>query len=460
MLGEFIRQHVGGFQDVLDNPAGLTAFGAHELAIAIEEGITLNEFERLLDEGGADLNASSTRGGNMVRTAAINGRPDVLRALVSRGAAVVGDEVVASHASSVLDDMAGLLPTLSSPEQDAFAAVAAQLVAAGERPFLPSTVAAFERMVPSVPTLALHPLAADLVTSAAVGTDAAALAALIAEWDERIDVAEQAEGQCASEPFEPKWAEDATPSLAEKLSHEAKTEQPSAAARALLDSVAKQIQKDPRWPALSAALADVFKRPDASNWDAAIALARQWPEVDLHGILLDLALGSGAPLDVIRELAEWRGGLPADAIIKLVRRPWPGGAAVAEALLWEFGMDVRMVDDEGRGALRNLADGFFATSAFREPNPPALEMVAFLGEHAMAEGPSTAGLDALDRVLYEALARPTRATAAGRFARALIDRGAPVARSHRELMALIAESTPGAAAAIVEAVPELAPQPA
>ena len=460
VLGEFIRQHVGGFQDVLANPVGLTAFGAHELAIAIEEGITVAEFEQLLDESGADINAGSTGGGNLVRTAAINGRPDILRALINRGAVLRNDEVVASRTSSVLDDMAGLLRTLPPPDQASFAAVAAQLVAAGERPFLPSTAAAFERSGPGVQTMTLHPRAAELVTSAAVGADAAGLALLLAEWDERIDDAKQAEDHCARQPLEPNWAEDATRSLAAKLGHEPRVEQPSAAARALLESTTKQIRADPRWPELWAALAEVFRHPDASNWHAAMALTGQWPEVDLHGILLDLALGSGASLEVIRELAERCGGLPTDAIMKLVRRPWPGGAAVAEALLWEFEMDVHVVDDQGRDALRNLAEGFFANAAFQKPNPPALAMAAFLGEYSMAEGTSAAGLDALDYVLHEALAQPNRATAAGRFARVLIDHGASVARSHRELMALIAESSPVAATRIVEAVPELAPQPA
>ena len=448
VLGGFIRRGIDHVHDAMDAivPA---AFGAHELAITIEEGVALDHFKTLLDGSEMDI------GYNLARTAAINARPDILRVILDRGVDPT------APASSVLDDIALLLP---SPHQAAFSDVVAQLLGAGDRPFMPSTLAALRRWLPDAAATTLHPRAVHLLASPAIQESSTVLASLVGAWDERIDAARRVENRCAGFVAEASSASDRTGwSLAAKQHYEDELERRTnarlTANQELLDSALAQLQS-PEDAGL-AEFAETMENMQAlcveGRWREAIALASDWPEAQPHASLLDLALWKGAPLDVIVLLIERNGGLPQDAIMQLTRDPWPGAAGVAEELARRFGLNVAFVDGRGRNAFSNLSERFFSIPLLGGANTAAMEMAEFLADHSVSTAPSPRGLDTLDRVLLQVLDAPFTVRAATSFARFLLDIGAPVERSHRELMIMFADLDPEGYRRLVDAVPELSP---
>ena len=456
VLGEFVRRGVDQIEGALDaTPA--TAFRAHELAVAIEEGIAPDVFESLLRGGAADLAAASGEAlGDLARSAAINARPVILGLLLGRGA----DPTQAAH--SVLDDIALLLP---SAAQAAFARVVGQLLAAGDRPFLPSTLVALGDLLPDGPPVELHPLAAEISASTALEESGHALASLVRGWDDRIDMARQAETQCPSVLPEGSAVSGAHRSLAAKQRYEDEMERRTnaklAEGRPLLDAAIETLRtpRDPHMSDFVDAMETMYEFAQDGRWREAVQLAADWQQPKLAEGLLAHALWWGAPLDVIIELAELSDGLPEDAILQLTRDPWPGGALVAEELVRQFGLQVAYVDDRGRNAFSNIAERFFNIPLLGEANATALEMATFLAEHAVPTNPSPYGLDTLDRVLLKVLDAPITVGAAISFARFLIDIGAPVQRSHTELMDMLAQSRPDEHRRLADAVPELSRTP-
>ena len=89
--------------------------------------------------------------------------------------------------------------------------------------------------------------------------------------------------------------------------------------------------------------------------------------------------------------------------------------------------------------------------------PNQWQLAAYLASHSVAVKPRPFGLDPLDRILIELAAGPN-VPGRIRFARFLIDHGAPVESSHLELAAQLYRADERAYRRLVELVPELASQ--
>ena len=447
LLGHFIRRDPSQLRQTLHEvPA--EAFGAHELAVAIKVGISALDFETLL--GNSSVASDPTDAGidELARTAAVSARPDILRLLIGRGANVARAE------SSVLDDIALLLP---SAQDGALQDVVSQLAAAGDRPQRPSTLATFERWLPALAVPPLHPVATRLLESPAVAELAVELEALWNELTMQVDAALDVERRCVVAGAMPPASDRAELGFAAKERYEDGLFDDAAAEkewRRFMD-IFEEMKTDPNVREMAQAFEEISAHASAGRWADAMAVASAWPDVDFAGFLLRDALSGGAPLPTIMDLVDLAGGLPDDAILELTRNPWPGGAAVAEALLLNYGMNVNFVGMEGRNAFGNVANRFFVMSIRGELNEPALELAQFLTAHSVPMHGTPYGFDALDRVLHKVTSASFTVPAATIFARYLIDAGASVERSHLELMEAIRGSDPVVYERLVEAVPEL-----
>ena len=124
-------------------------------------------------------------------------------------------------------------------------------------------------------------------------------------------------------------------------------------------------------------------------------------------------------------------------------------AAVAEALE-PFGFDVHHVDAQGRNAFHILA----GESLEKEGS---WRLAEYLADRHVSVKPSAFGLDPLDRVLTKLLDSPRWGSRDRiRFARFLIDHGAPVESSHLELAESIARANEDTYRRLVGVVPEIA----
>ena len=113
-------------------------FGAREVAKAIEHGVTPEVLTQLLEVSGVDPDVTCRfNGANLAKTAAIHGKPELLRVLLERGANPTNGN------RSVLDDLA-----LVMPERDdgTYADVVQQLMSAGDLPYMPSTLDTLARI--------------------------------------------------------------------------------------------------------------------------------------------------------------------------------------------------------------------------------------------------------------------------------------------------------------------------
>ena len=198
----------------------------------------------------------------------------------------------------------------------------------------------------------------------------------------------------------------------------------------------------------------------AGRWGEATEVVAGNPRFD-HGNLLNIALELGAPVDVVVDLVKLNGGtLPDDAITTIALHSrnvvgWSGAVELAGTLLQNHGLDVHYVDQDGHNAL-TIAAGYFYDLPSWEANRDSLELIDFLLAHSVTTKPTPGGLDALDRILLGILDTPRQKVDAGiEFLRHLIDRGAPVELSHREVAQMISVSDTGAHARLIEAVPEL-----
>ena len=447
LLGHFIRRDPSQLRQTLHEvPA--EAFGAHELAVAIEVGISALDFETLL--GNSSVASDPTDAGidELARSAAVSARPDILRLLIGRGANVARSEL------SVLDDIALLLP---SAQDGALQDVASQLAAAGDRPQRPSTLATFERWLPDLAVPPLHPVAARLLESPAVVELAAELEALWNELTMQVDAALDVERRCVVAGAMPPASDRAELGFAAKERYEDGLFDDAAAEKEwqrFMD-IFEEMKIDPNVREMAQAFEEISAHADTGRWADAMAVASAWPDVDFAGFLLRDALSGGAPLPTIMDLVDLAGGLPDNAILELTRNPWPGGAAVAEALLQNYGMNVNFVGIEGRNAFGNVANRYFVMSIRGELNEPALELAQFLTAHSVPMHGTPYGFDALDRVLHKVASASFTVPAATVFARYLIDAGASVERSHLELMEAIRGSDPEVYERLVGAVPEL-----
>ena len=443
LTGHLIAEHGEALYGALPTLGGRLPVGAHELAIAIEEGVALADFKTLLDEANVDLATTWRDGANLAKVAAIHLRPDILRFLMSNGVDPAAPTRWGRRA--VLDDIA----SLPKPQNtEALANVVESLVAAGDQPYLPSTRATLRHWLPDASLPALHPDAAAALLAPAVADAAKTVAAMDAEWTRKIDAAARLEQRCER--------------LAESEAHAGAFRGTGLAAKRRHQ--AALLRREERWLSdLSRTAEDAaVNKGDAltddeqalidavsdDRWDDAVAIADAIGGHVPLGLLF-VALGADAPLDVLLALTQRNGGaLPKDAARYLAGNQRPDASAIAEALE-PFGFDPHYVDAHGRNAFSVLANADLDKEG-------AWRFAEYLASRSVSVKPTAFGLDPLDTALTKLLRHPRWRAANIRFARFLIDQGAPIERSHRELASMIATADANTYRRLVSVVPELA----
>lgn len=442
--GHLIRltgERGGALRSALPSLAGRLPITSHELAIAIEEGVPLADFSVLVDAASVDLAATWRNGANLAKLAAIHGRPDILGFLMSNGV----DPLAATSWGhrTVLDDIASLP---KPPDAEPLAAVVEQLVAAGGRPRLPSTLAALRKWLPDTTLPALHPDAAAALTPA-LASAARTVAEMDARWQQRIAAAERMEARCEALARSDRYAGAfAGTGLAAKQRH---SDALLRREQRWLDSLgdATEAEGDGAAGESSEAEQALVDAVSDGRWMDAVALADEIGGYR-HLILLFIALGADAPRDVLLALAQRNGGaVPKEAASYLADNDRPDASAIAEALE-PFGFDPHYVDERGRNAFSVLAEGDLDQGAWR--------FARYLASRSVTAKPTAFGLDPLDITLQRLLKLPRWRRGNIRFARFLIDHGAPVESSHRQLARRIATADANIYQRLVATVPELA----
>ena len=445
LLGTMIRRHGADMAAWLpDVPPGWP-IGVHELAVAIDAGVSAHDFEALLDLSGVDPGAGWRRPDpirqvNLAQVAAYHVRPGIVRSLLARGADA------GSNRQSVLDDV--LMRSTSDRESHEVEDVVRQLVAFGLRPRRPSALSVLEARYPDLAGIGLGADTIAALASGAVTEAAERLVDIRSKWQAELDALYGREEHCSPTPIPDAtfaWPDSATLTLREKAAYDQwLQEQDDAAFRTLID--AAPVPDEPLGQ-VSHVLRGGYESAIGGRWEEAIEAASDVDPVRRAYFLADLLSLSlhGAPIEVIEELIRLNDGLlPEDAILGLSERYWDGAVGVARDLI-AHGMDVHHVDSFGRNAFSSLARSY----------PVNLEMAAFLAGHSVSPKPSPRGQDPLDLVL----ARMVRMAGVGRtefeFARLLVGIGAPVESSHRELAQRLAQVDPADYRKLVDAIPDL-----
>ena len=452
VLGLLIERRGGDLHGLLPNLPPLPV-GVHELAVAVEEDLPGDAFLALLDMAGGDPGAAWRDRDpflevNLAWVAAVNARPAALRALLARGVEPT------AGGRPVLDEAA-----LAAAGSAAFADIAEQLLATGALPRFPSTVAALRRH--GVRGAAVDPAAAAALADPDLRAAGAELKALAASFDADLARAEEAERRCGAALADAGLPRGGAATLEAKLRHE----------EALQRRRERDMERGERllaaldeWDVEPAAerFARLFERAAElvimeERWDEAIAAVEGHALMDAryYGILLSLSLDHGAEFDVIALLAERSGGvLPKDAIMHLASRTWLGSADAAERLERLYGLDVHYVDDDGRNAVSKLIDRLYLPGGGF--HPATTRMADFLASRSVTPKPSPAGLDPLDRVLLDLLESWSAKNVGIHHARWLVDLGAPIEASHRQLAEKLRRADADSHRRLLEAVPELA----
>ena len=450
-----VREHGNAVATALPALDGVLPIGLYELAVAIEVGWAPADFQVLLDISNVDVNARWYNGANLAKVAAIYVRPGILRLLTSRGVDPSAELMWGDH-GSVLDDMALMrtaVPMLTPApplDEEAFADVVRQLIAAGDRPYLPSTLSALRKWLPGTPMPTLHPDAAALLTPAIAAT-AKAVGAMDAEWDEKVEAARRLERRCDTV-------------IADLVEHAAFLGTDLAAKRRYSEALAQRETRS--LEKLGAARGDELKADAPSDgpaeptrnallqavsdqrWTDAVAMA------DQEGgfaplLLLHIALGSEAPLDVLVALINRTGGsTPQDVLRSLAQNRRPDAAQIAKALE-PYGLDPHAVDAQGRNGFTFIAGANFESES-------TWRFAEYLASRAVTVKPNAHGLDPLDIVLSRLLDLPLASRAGIPFVWFLIDHGAPIESSHLQLAESISKADAETHRRLVNAVPELA----
>ena len=437
---------------VRDIPAA--AFGLHELAVAIEQGIDAEDFATLLDWSGVDAagtwrHYTLRRRYNLAALAAVHSRPRILSALLAHGV------TLPAGPPSVLDELALALST-TQPTPDTLRAVTRQLVTLGERPFLPSTASRLAQVAPDVDVPGLHRDAEAALALPEVRDRATQLAALV----ER-DQAEAEEARHINDSCRDVWrAAGGARDLASKLAQqETLRERTQRTFQETTEQAHRAIaQLRPEFVDAASAMGPAIA---AGDWQEALALlddiGSKAPEeiaAALPEILLRSALYRGASREAMLALLERNGGtLPSDAIMTMAGGRWDDLDVAAELEAW--GLDPRFVDADGRNAISQLMDDFSRPSG--EDVLRTSRWLDYLTSRSVSPQPAGLGLDPLDTVLFAVLDAPEPNTvrAARMLARALVAAGAPVQASHRTIAARIRAVAPAAYTELVRAIPEL-----
>lgn len=456
--GHLIRQHAKGCHPELPTFARWLSIRLHELATAIAVGTPAEDFARLLDAADVDPAGTWDDGTNLAKVAALHIRPALLELLTARGI----DPTAASQwrHRSVLDEIAGQAKPAAGREA-ALADVVRQLVAAGDWPNLPSTLATLANWLPDAALPALHPRSARLVPK--LRDAAAAIAAVDAEWAKKVAAAKRLEARCEAQ-LDPEVALAAFKGtgLAAKLRYQdALRERAFEASRLVPEAAAT----DNGWHGA----VEEMLWSTRDGWHKALAMA-DGIGGHAHVALLYSGLGADAPLDVLLALARRAGwALPLEAAQRvkydwyLHRHPYNGAilelalfprwdiATVVKALEPE-GLDLHYVDAQGRNAFSLIARHPTGDGSWR--------LAELLASRSVSVKPSPFGMDPLDNLLLSLSLSPSSVYQDDiRFVRFLVDHGAPIEASHLLLASQIAVADEDGHRRLLRAVPELAGVP-
>ncbi len=432
-----------------------------QLALAIQQDLPPQAFSALVDAA-TDLDATwrdrrTGRRINLAMFAATSLKPAHLRILVDRGV----DPVSAKW--SVLDDLA--FKVVRSPDQvPAMDAVVAILLDAGDGPFWPKSVEALESKLPASRTPRLRSESLAAMAERPLEAPAGALASLVAEVAADVEAARSKEEQCGKQGRLPTVGQG----LAAKMRFEAEkdTRNERLLQHALDLSEQRPVLSEDevsRYEDLRRAVAQIWELADEGKWAEAIALADEWlPGFEsaeviemMYGMLLSTALRD-APIVAIVPLIERSGGrLPDDAILEIVRSRRGDAVSVAKELE-QYGINLNYVDDMGRNALSVVLERFYGFPDLGALDEDMLGMARFLAERGVTVKPSALGLDPLDGVLLAILETPLMNPAGVYYVRFLLDHGALIESSHRELVCRLRSVDPQGYQHLVSAVPELA----
>ena len=447
LAGYLIREHGNALYAALPTLSNQIPIGLHELAIAVEEGAAPNDFLALLDASAIDPAATWLNSANLAKVAAIHTRPELLRALMSHGVDPTAT-LLWGH-RSVLDDIA----SRHEPQSEgAFADVVRQLVEAGDQPYLPSTLSTLQRWLPEASMPPLHPDAAAALRAPSLAAAAEAIAAMDAEWTAKADAAARLEQRCEELIAMADPGADAfhgTGLAAKRRHQEALRNRQERWLEELGGAVEDEARSADEIPAyMEQARQQLFDLVADGKWDEAIAMADSVGE-NAHLALLYIALGTDAPLEALLELIRRNGGvLPEESNSDFLRSRRQDLPAIADALE-PFGLDVHYVDAEGQNAFHILARADLEKES-------TWRFAEYLAGRLVPAKPSALGLDPLDIVLMRLAEHPRMGRSRIRFARFLIDHGAPVQLSHLQLAELIAQADEDAFRRLLSVVPELA----
>ena len=466
--GHLIRQYAAGHQPGLLAFASSLSIGYHELATAMEAGVSPRDFSVLLDAADVDLAGTWLMGANLAKVAAIRTRPAILALLRARGI-----DPAAPHRlghPSVLDDIAARDKPADAEGARRLAEVVRQLVAAGDRPYLPSTLSTLARWLPETRLPVLHPDSAARLSTLA---DAAnALAELDAEWASRIAAAKRLEEGCEArleaDPEAALGAFAATDLVSKLRYQEALAARREREVEELNRAAEAADFRAGGWTLSRREVDEMFSALKDGRWQAMLALADRGGGA-AHSMLLPLALRSGAPRDVLLALAQRteKSALPPavmrhapdwflrdrlqDGVLQLAIFPRADIAAIVDALE-PIGLDLHYVDARGRNAFTILA--YYIQDHNDEARSRFAELLA---SRSVSVKPRAYGLDPLDTVLMRLVEFPWSARKAEiRFARFLIDHGAPIEQSHLQLARQLAAANAAVYRRLMSAVPELA----
>lgn len=456
VLGHAIRLRGPELYRALDAMPEELTFGLHELAVAIDQGVGAVDLSAILERSDVDPRSSwrdrgKPRDNTLALVAALGGNPDALQLLLERGSDP------SAGRRSVLDELRSNEPT------DAVREVVRVLLAHGDKPYLPSTRSALKRWLPELSYLALHPDAeVELATSDMAGL-AEELAFLVEDWERGVAHATRLEEHCRDSWHGEAILSHAGVSLTAKTRRQNELDKRHEITRQGVfrsnQDLTRQLE-----PEAARIIEAVYKAVDEGRWEDAMQLADRLARGTMYERvyerLLYQALYFGAPMDAIWALIGRTGrDLPQRAILTLASAPNEQALGVAKALQ-QRGIDLDFVDERGRNAVGVAVEGFWETrfnSVVVDEN--VARWLTFLAENSVPMQPDGGGLDPLDTVLLEVLRRPFTNSAGVRIARFLIDHGATVGTSHRELAEEIALADWDGYRHLIREVPELRQDP-
>ena len=459
LLGHLIGRDSSQFGRLSHSELSELSLGVHELAAAVAHS-SAADFRTLLSAA----SVSSSDVGELARIAALEGRPETLRELVHFGADL------AQGGRSILDDLAATLRSGTSGRKAQYLDVVEQLVAAGDRPYLPSSVAMIDFRLPEAEVLTLHESTVTAAGSAPVQEAASGFVALLQDWSNRVDAAAAKAETCAARPRLASSAQSPSQSagIVQRLNYQrelAKGVEQSAGHReagrlfsGLEDALKASLESGELEPWRLETAENMVDLAYSGQWRQAVAAAEELQA--FYPTLLEIALSQGAPAGVIAELVGQTGRLPDDAVMTVVSRSlnlkaWSGADEMMRYLADTAGLDLHYVDPTGHNAVTRAAEYFYDIPNLDQVNGDAFRVVKYLVDQSVTVKPTTQGLDALDRVLLKVVKTPETLGAGIGFLRYLVDRGAPVESSHRQLAGMLRTRDPASYTQLVDAVPEL-----